>query len=548
MSDSLSYDWVPTGRTGLGSLTVRLGDVVLHIDSINVTKADARRRFTTALCERHRGIPEEEVEEALLQLAARITSTSGEVGQGPSLSTPLELDVRRIVRPERAVTSELSAITVPMAVEVDGEPVGQWVTYIQWADGTRERAEIRRTIRLPSDEYLYVYPQPAAPPPTTPPSWSRASRTAFMEGIAPRAPARLFLQLAEQFDHFLDFPADNVRGAIATLVLWTVLSYQYLAWDAVPYLYLGGPLASGKSRVFEVLSRLVFRPLSSSNMTSAAMFRTLHDRGGILLLDEAERLRETGPEVVELRSLLLAGYRRGGRATRLESAGDTFITREFDVYGPKALAAISGLPPAVASRCIPLVMFRAAPTSVKPRRRIDADPARWQTLRDDLHILALSQGATWLELAQRTEVCPEMSGRQFELWQPLMALAWWFESCGVRHLLRIVQEYAADSNAVAQDDQTPDHDLILLQVLTSFIRAGDMPTPAEILQDAKEKEAELFGRWTSTGVAMALRRYGFHTRKSGDRRYRSVTLADISRVQRHYGIDLGIEDATGAPG
>ena len=70
-----------------------------------------------------------------------------------------------------------------------------------------------------------------------------------------------------------------------------MLTYCYPAWDAVPYLFVGGPLGSGKSRLFEVLGRLVFRPLSSSNMTGAALFRTLHSQGGCLLLDEAERLR-----------------------------------------------------------------------------------------------------------------------------------------------------------------------------------------------------------------------------------------------------------------
>ena len=34
----------------------------------------------------------------------------------------------------------------------------------------------------------------------------------------------------------------------------------------------------------------------------------------------------------------------------------------FDVYGPKALACIAGLPPALASRCIPVTMFSRGPT------------------------------------------------------------------------------------------------------------------------------------------------------------------------------------------
>src|SRR5262249_8067223 len=158
-----------------------------------------------------------------------------------------------------------------------------------------------------------------------------------------------------------DLPADTAAGTTATVALWVVLTYCYQAWPAVPYLFVGGPIGSGKSRLFEILIRLVFRALASSNLTGPALFRTLHDRGGTLVYDEAERLRQaTDAGQQELLSMLLAGYKRGGQATRLEPIGDSFRSVAFDVYGPKALACVAGLPPALASRCIPVTMFRAA--------------------------------------------------------------------------------------------------------------------------------------------------------------------------------------------
>src|SRR4051812_49612286 len=119
-----------------------------------------------------------------------------------------------------------------------------------------------------------------------------------------------------------------------------MLTYVYVAWDAVPYLYIGGPAGSGKTRVFELLSRLCFRPLSSSNLSAPALFRTLHDRGGTLLLDEAERLTDGGDDVAEPRSILLAGYKRGGRASRLESAGGKYQKSGIHGCGPQ-----TGAPP-----------------------------------------------------------------------------------------------------------------------------------------------------------------------------------------------------------
>jgi hypothetical protein len=316
----------------------------------------------------------------------------------------------------------------------------------------------------------------------------------------------------------------------------------------VPYLNIGGPLGSGKSRLFEILGRLVFRPLASSNMTAAALFRTLHAQGGTLLLDEAERLRQTqAPDVADLLSMLLAGYKRGGQASRLEAIGDTgrFKMVSFDVFGPKALACIAGLPPALASRCIVVTMFRAAPRSEKPRRRIDVDPSGWQRLRDDLHALAMEHGSSWLDLARRTDVCPAMGGRDFELWQPLLALASWMESHGARGLLSLLKSHALATIERGRDESVPDADETLLRILADAVRAGDRLTPHEILARALDSEPVIFKNWQPRTVTARLKSYGIPTaRKIGSRReYRDVTPDVLRRIQASYGIDLDFPEA-----
>jgi hypothetical protein len=375
------------------------------------------------------------------------------------------------------------------------------------------------------------------------PLWSAKSRAAWLENAAAPDPLDVFKRECEVIAYYLDLPAEHGAGIVATLALWVVLTYLYPAWDAVPYLYVGGPLGSGKSRLFEILIRLVWRPVNSSNMTASALFRRLHDRGGVLLLDEAERLRESTPDATELRSILLAGYKRGGKAMRNEPLGDgRFKQIEFDVYGPKAVACIVGLPPALISRCIQIIMFRSAPGSEKPKRRINEDPRRWASLRDDLHILALEHGGEFLELSSRTDACPAMSGRNYELWQPLMVLAKWFEGHGVDGLLAIVQahaRYVIDSN---QDDQTPEADETILRLLAEAVMDLQTPTPAELLAKAKAADAETFKQWHATGISRVLKRYGILSRQShGVRAYRDVKRADMIRIQMSYGIDLGIE-------
>lgn len=454
-----------------------------------------------------------------------------------------ELDLSRIVRPELFHTAAVSGVCIPIAMLAGGRPRGTWGLYLRWADGRRERRSLESHIELAGGGRLWIHPQPDEPLPTALPGWSLASRAAWLNGAAAPDPVAAFKAVCRRIAFYIDFPQATAAGTAATLALWALLSYVYPAWSAVPYLSVGGPTSSGKTTLFGVLARMVLRPLAASCMTAAALFRTLHDQGGVLLLDEAERLREGAPEAGELRAILLSGYKRGSPAYRLEKIGERFRRIAFDVFGPKALAAIASLPVQLANRCIRLSMFRAVPDSPKPRRRIDAD-GEWGAMRDDLHTLALEYGPTWLELVGRDDVCPSgLSGREFELWQPLLALAAWLTERGADGLLPLVQQYAIHASESARDDATPELDEILLRLLAGAVVSGEHHriAPGELLRRARAVNGPAFEKWSSKGVATTLNRYGLTTHKTGGVRvYGRVTVDAIRRVERAYAMDLGL--------
>ncbi|MCC7086399.1 MAG: hypothetical protein IT427_15470 [Pirellulales bacterium] len=533
----------------------RAGEVVYR-DSFDPNSAASRRRFIAALANKLAVDPAElgavdgqiiavaDAADAALELALANEAAQSQTAP-PTIATYPEVDPSRIVRPERFIAPLASGLSVPVRSEIDGHIVGRWLIYVRHADGRRECRTLTGSVELGAAGRLFVHPQPSQPSGNAVCGWSADARREWLRGSPVADPAEIFAQLCEQFALFVDLPPEQAAGITATLSLWAMLTYVYHAWPAVPYLFVGGPAGSGKSRVFEVLSRLTFRPLASSNLTAAALFRTMNDRGGTLLLDEAERLRQgSDPATADLLSMLLAGYKRGGRATRLEAVGDSFRTIEFDVFGPKALACIAGLPTALATRCIPVTMFRAPPGSEKPRRRIDGEPAAWQRLRDDLHSLALEHGATWLDLAERTDVCPSMSGRDYELWQPLLSLAAWIESHGAHGLRGLVEAHALSTIDLCRDDQTPDTDETLLRILTDALRNGERPTPGDILAKAKMAEPNMFDRWSAHGIGRLLKRYGIASHKYGGRRaYLPDALASLQSVQSNYGLGLGLEEA-----
>ncbi|MCG8520945.1 MAG: hypothetical protein MI744_01925, partial [Pseudomonadales bacterium] len=319
-----------------------------------------------------------------------------------------------------------------------------------------------------------------------------------------------------------------------------VHTYIYNVWVATPYLHINGPAGSGKSRVFEVLNQLVYRPINVSNITPASMFRQLDEQGGTLLLDEAERMQERSPEVSELRSILLAGYKKGGKASRCE--GDNHASREFNVYGPKALACIENLPDALFTRCIRIMMFRAGKDSQCYKRRIDERAAHWQQARDKLHALALEQGPVWLQLAQRTDVCPDLHGRDYELWQPLLSLASFFEAQGVASLHVSVLDFAYYNHEQSKQDKATDIDATLLRVAAHMILTRPVaPTAQEIILYARLEEQETFDRITPRKTSSILKAYGLTTQKSnGKRIYSNISRKDFERIQQNYGLDLDL--------
>lgn len=534
---SVVIEWKPSGRNGTLLIAAVVDGQAMFSDKLDPSRASARKRFAEAIAAKVPGMGIEDVDAELLRIATEA---------GASRTLP-DADQEIIVaRPELGFRPEVSWLATPSVSMGESGPVGRWFLHLQWADGRRERKSLEKGIELPDGRRLWFEPQPSPPALTQASGWSADGRTAWLSGEPAENLAALFRGLSERFAYYLDFAPDWAAGTAATLALWTLLSYVYPAWSAVPYLSIGGPMGSGKSRVFEVLSRLVFRPMPSANVTAPAMFRSLHDTGGVLLLDEAERLKDGAPDAGELRSILLSGYKAGTPAKRLESTGDgKFQTRTFDVFGPKALAAIGNLPEALASRCIRIVMFRATPDSPKPRRRIDEDPDLWARLRDGLHVMALEHRATWPALAARDDVCPTMSGRDFELWQPLLALASWIEENGADGLLGMMQGHAARTIEAARDDSIPDGDEILLHLLAESVVAGMASSvgPAELLKRAQEREPNLFNRWTARGVGSSLRRYGIEPNTiRGKRWYGRVGVGQLVRIERSYGLDLGLGD------
>jgi hypothetical protein len=540
----------PCGRGTTATVTARRpGGEVVACERLDLAKGKQRQQFIEDLRDRLG-------EDACLLLDAeaveqQLAAAGADLAAPPKAAPPaevVELGDGRVVRPERFILPDVSGLAVPRRIVRGGEPVSEWMLYLRWRDGRREAMPLPEVVSV-AGERVFIAPRPPEPPPSMQPGWSAASRSEWLAGATAMPPDELCRLLIESFAKYLDLPSETAAGTVAMLTTWAMLSYVFPVFDAVPYIAVGGPAGSGKSRVFELLAQVVLRPLSTSNLSNPALFRSLHAFGGVALLDEAERLRESrSPEVQELMSSLLAGYKRGGCASRCEAVGDgQFAMRHFSVFGPKALASINEVPPTLSTRCLAVQMFRSLPGSPKPRLRVEADAQRWQMLRDALHVLAMEHGSEWLSLPGRQDVVPEMSGRNFELWQPLLSIAAWLEDRGARGLLDLLRKHALLLIESSREASTPPDDEALLRALARAVGSGVPPTAGEILATVQDAEPSLFHKWSARAVAAHLGRYGLRSKKRNGRHVFEPSPADLLRVQQSYGIDLDLPPADPPP-
>lgn len=302
----------------------------------------------------------------------------------------------------------------------------------------------------------------------------------------------------------------------------------------MPYLSVSGPQGSGKTTILELLQEMVFAPIRSSSQSTAVTFRMLKLRGGTLLMDEAEQLSEPGAG--DIVSVLLSGYKQGSPVYRCGSKENDHAPEEFDVFGPKAIAAINELPPQLTSRCIPLPMRRSE--SAKTKRRISQDQEKFTQIRDDLYSLSLIHGQKLLELSNDETIGQRLTNRNYELWYPLLVIAKFLDASGSNGLYELVHEYAQEIANENMESMVPASDEALLRSLTEFARLGRSATIMQV-RDCAAQDVVALRQWDPRKVAARLRHYDIKTTKSnGHRVYKDVTIEHLRDIERRYGFDL----------
>jgi Protein of unknown function (DUF3631)/Toprim domain len=208
------------------------------------------------------------------------------------------------------------------------------------------------------------------------------------------------------------------------VALWSAHTHAHDASDVSPKLVVKSvQKRSGKSRMAEVLERIVARPLFTSGIKPAALLRIIEMQAPTLLLDEMDTAMKQDHEMAEaLRGIINSGFNRSGARfiMNVPTPGGGFEPRQFSTWAPQFLCGIGDLPDTVRDRSIEIEMMRKrSDEKVKRLRRKDGN---------DLQVLC-RKSARWAgdNLENLRDATPEIpygfSDRAADAWEPLFAIA-----------------------------------------------------------------------------------------------------------------------------
>lgn len=191
-------------------------------------------------------------------------------------------------------------------------------------------------------------------------------RDELMEGVEPWPnPVKgheILNRLFEEYRKFVILPDE----AHAALALWTLGTYCFDSFLIFPKLLISSPeKRCGKTTALEVLDSLCHRPMISSNLSAAVVFRAVDAWKPALLIDEADTFINANDE---LRGIINCGHRKqSAYVMRVEGEGNNRAPKRFSTWSPMAIAMIKNPPDTIRDRSILVTLRRKLPNEKTTR-------------------------------------------------------------------------------------------------------------------------------------------------------------------------------------
>jgi uncharacterized protein DUF3631 len=331
----------------------------------------------------------------------------------------------------------------------------------------------------------------------------------------------------EPLDDAVEFLKDYIvlpDQTLVTLVAWIAASYLMDVWDRFPHLAVTSPSPRcGKSRLLELISLLVPNPIFTSNISAAALYRTIAKLRPTLLFDEAQSLKgQTSERSSDLKIIFNASISRDSAVLRCGQANYDKV-KSYSVWCPKVMALVGAPDNILADRCLPIALKRKTSEDfVKPLIMRTEGP-RGKAIANGLKKWAdeYKDGAGIVYEDVATRPLKIDNDRFAELLMPLQVV---LEISG--NGLELLEDYAYDLN------DRDKHKLTVGELLLHACReifdgnsAQFLPTE-QLLDFLSAREEEPWSTWrkgeplNSEGLAWQLKPYEIYPQHSKDKKIR----------------------------
>jgi Protein of unknown function (DUF3631) len=232
--------------------------------------------------------------------------------------------------------------------------------------------------------------------------------------------AALLDEVHAAYTRYVIFPSPEAADA---MTLYTAATHDQRAWEHASRLVIKSPIKRcGKTRAQEVARELVHKALPTTNISPAALARSISETDPpTLILDEADAVwgkkeqRSEGAE--DLRGILNAGHSRGWPYVRWDAAARR--SEECPTFAMAIIGGIGDMPDTIEDRAVVISMRRRKPgeqvTQWRTRRAVPA----LKELRERLHDWVLSQH----DVLEHAEPDLPAEDRAADVWEPLVAIA-----------------------------------------------------------------------------------------------------------------------------
>jgi hypothetical protein len=325
---------------------------------------------------------------------------------------------------------------------------------------------------------------------------------------------------------------------VGTVALWIAYCHAFDCFECLPILLITSPeKRCGKTTLIGVLTALVPRPLPSSNVTPAVLFRGIEKYLPTLLIDEADTfLTGHGDNNKELRGIINSGHTRSSASVlRAVPAGDDFDVRPFSTWAPKVIAMIGEPADTIEDRSVRARLERKGAGEKTEHLRSDRlrelEPIRSRAARWAIDNAGRLRSA---EPAIPDEIT---NSRARDNWRVLLAVA---DVAGGQwpQQARDIAKQAAGCSPESESAQA----MLLADMRSLFDELGASVKSTKAVEQLVAMEERPWGEWrrgrplSPTGLAQLLKPFRIKPAKwrEGNKTVRGYKLPDFQDAFRRY--------------